>query len=645
MRLKKTTLGMTAMMLGGCAGVQQAPPQSEVEVAPYTRRDPPNLKAPPARHTNTNSGRNQPASTYTTERSSSGTSSHTQRPYVAQVPIQRKADEIYDWAPRVSHDSVLTQALVVEAPPEHAPIAPPNPQRAWSKVEITFREGKVQQAFELAREAQSLSQLEDFSRTFITEEADALWVKRAKVEKACDPQSSSQCQNWQDTVREALQHRVEMELATCGGETCQQSIELAQASAPLVGDEIKDTANDVHRRVETQEKAIQAVKPGRIGVLLPLSDEIYGKAAQEALQLIKTAYPNAEFVVRDTKQNPEEALQQAQTLVLQEQVGALVGPIGTQENAPVSKFARGWGIPHVTLTLSPPPLLPGEIERTLRLRTNPLDLAIAVARHAKLEQSLTKVAIVVESGAGSMAQAEAFANEFKRLGGEVVRVVEASADPKKADDTMKVLLQGQKRQKAKADFDGVYLAMPPAKARSFLAHFDFWKVPLRQKPVLGLSKQKPVQVLGQMGWNHPMVLDRATRTTENAIFAEVFFTESRDTRTQDFVRRFFSRFNRKPTAFHAEVYDVLAFTIETEAQARADKAWSKSPREALRKAFINPKALPAVTGTLNVSTKGQAQPRVQLLTIQDETIRTRLSEDEEDYLRNNTQPSAGEGQR
>lgn len=119
-------------------------------------------------------------------------------------------------------------------------------------------------------------------------------------------------------------------------------------------------------------------------------------------------------------------------------------------------------------------------------------------------------------------------------------------------------------------------------------------------------------------------MDKGEHLTDNAVFADVYVPDDPD--AQDFARRFFLHASRRPTAFHAEVWDATRLLAETLVGLPAD-------RLAIRDAFSRPRAYPGATGPLEVLASGQLRPRAHLLTIDGDLIRRRLSEDEERALR------------
>jgi hypothetical protein len=399
------------------------------------------------------------------------------------------------------------------------------------------------------------------------------------------------------------------------------------------------------------------------GVLLPLSGpfETFGRAAKEALDLAATAFPGVTLVFRDTAADPTLAESHAEALIFQERVSALIGPVGRHESAPVIAFARRWGIALLPLTLSVD-AIPEADDPVLRLRTSPVELAVELARFARSELGRERVAVLVAEDPSFREQAEAFAAELTRLGGTVVRTIAFDPNAKSFEGPLATLVQSKVARKAKVDFDALYVAAPGAAARRLASHLDYWGVPLKTRPDQKRANKKaphPVQLLGSWGWSTTQLIDRTTNVTNNSVFPEVFASDLADEVVVDFVRRFFLVHHKRPSGFQAEVFDALRVAVDAELEARtpspsgvAGEAGASSPppqdrpqtaalRDRLVAALLRERTVSLATGTLTVLGQ-KAQPRAHMLTVDGSTLRSRVSEDEEQAIRSAPTAETGE---
>jgi branched-chain amino acid transport system substrate-binding protein len=412
-------------------------------------------------------------------------------------------------------------------------------------------------------------------------------------------------------------------LAACAGAPCLVALAVAKRLMPFAA---SDGAVLDLPRLEADITAWASPDPSRVGVLLPLSGPhaSFGAAARRTLEL--AAPPGIHLDFRDTSGDAEVALTAAKALVFESRAVAILGPIGRLESAAVIRFTRAWTIPHLPLTTAvDPPDSPGP-DAVLRLRTSPAELAAALARHARIEVGLTRVAILQPDQAAAREQAEAFASAFARLGGTVVRTV--TFDPaQKPDERLRDLLNVTAK-KAKVDFDALYLPAEVAVVKRLLPTLAQRGLVLRTSPEPTAQRPARVQLLGGLGWSTAQLIDHTDRLTDNAIFPEPFVPDAEAPATQAFIARFVALHKDRPTALQAEAFDALTLL----GRALRPSEDPSAARAALLERLVAPHSLEGVTGTLALQ-DGRIAPRVHLRTLDGTRIRARLSESEERALR------------
>lgn len=442
-----------------------------------------------------------------------------------------------------------------------------------------------------------------------------------------------------------LAPRVVETLPACEDAICDRRVLLARKFLPFLEPARRTAAETELVRHEAFLLPWRSPRPGVIGVLLPLSGpyEAFGKTAREALDLAMSAFPGVTLVYRDTTASPEVARVEADKLIFEDRVSAIIGPVGRLESIPVVALARRWAVALLPLSLSLEPATMTDVpDPVLRLRTSPAELAEALARYAFNELGKRRVAILAAHDTTMTEQASAFATEWEKLGGIVVRQVPFDPAAKSFDGPLGILVQSERPKKGKVDFDTLYLAAPGAVARKVASHFAFWGIPLKLKPDQERRSKKhpaPVQLLGSNGWLTPQVIDRTEGVTDNAIFADTWAPDRSDPLALDFVGLFEKTYTKKPTAFHAEVFDTLRLAVEVDLEARmptlpmpsAGGTPELSSRQRLARALVRDRSAPFVTGPLVVS-EGKALPRPHLLTVFDGQLRSRRPEEEERLL-------------
>ena len=388
------------------------------------------------------------------------------------------------------------------------------------------------------------------------------------------------------------------------------------------------------------------VRPRALGVLLPLTGS-YGHVGNGALQALQLALEGLEgltLVVRDTAGDARQAAAMARELVADGRVVAILGPVGRLETAESLAVTRPLGIPHVTLGSQlerVPSTVPGALDPAVRVRTSPEELARAVARHAVLEVGLKRLAVLApeERAEGTSTplgpaarQAAAFVEEVVRLGAAHARTSCYEPETKDFRLAAEGLLPvgvggpGRRPKDVRPDFDGLFIPDTAARVRRIVPFLEFAGIMPRTRP-----SGAGVQLLGGAGWHHASVIDRGTGLTDNAIFADTWLSEAAaDLRPDAFTRRFEAAAKQRPGPFHAEVHDAARLLGVAVAGASAGDVADVRGEVLRRLLTAGPQA--GVTGILAFAL-GEPIPRARLLTVHGDTLRERVSEEEEATLR------------
>lgn len=432
---------------------------------------------------------------------------------------------------------------------------------------------------------------------------------------------------------------------------------------------VADAAVLAAREADTVPKIVPA-RAGVVGVLLPLTgpQERFGLAARDALELaIAASGERVTLIYRDTAGDADKARAAALELVHTERVAAILGPVGRKETAEVAKIARFWEVPTIVLAsavgeagsaATTPPggpsvavLARGSVDPVVRARTSPTELAEATARTARTDLGLQRVAILHPDSDAGRELASAFQAELERLGGVIVRQVAYDPQAKDSDPAICALLQitactKPTKKGPRADFDALFLPGDAATVRRWVPKLAYWGIKPKRVP----GQAGRVQLLGTSGWNQPTVIDRGEHLTDNAVFADVWSPD--DEAAQDLQKRFYARFQRRPSAFQAEVWDAAGLLVAAVGEvgdgASADATRvGVDVRQAILGELGKPRSKLGVTGVIAVLPDGRGGskivPRAHFLTIQGEEIRARLSEDEERALRSGA-PTPPEGE-
>lgn|GEM_PF-5602655 len=406
--------------------------------------------------------------------------------------------------------------------------------------------------------------------------------------------------------------------------------------------------------------ALTAVRSRAIGVLLPLTGSFghIGQGAERALRLAFEGVAGLELVVRDTGGDAAMAAKMAESLIFDDHVVALIGPVGRAEVSSAVAVSRSLGVPHIVLAsrlelddldrVAAGPTDGGVVDAAqlvavvepardtaIRVRTSPEEIARAVARHAVLELRLARFGVFRPDDANSAAIADAFRDEAQRLGAAVTD--EGTYDPESKNFNKEIeaflkpsrdaMPKSRRRNRAKAvdaRFEGLFIPDGAPRVRRLVPFLEFGGLTLRQQP-----GQSGVQLLGASGWNQQTLIDVANAVTNNAIFADAWFDGGEDPRSESFSKHYFAKWSQKPGVFHAEVYD--AASVLADAVVGVAGTDHRARGEVLKR-LLDGAPRVGVTGV--VAFRGhEAVPRVQVLTVDGELIRARASEDEERFIR------------
>ncbi|MCB9727551.1 MAG: penicillin-binding protein activator [Deltaproteobacteria bacterium] len=381
----------------------------------------------------------------------------------------------------------------------------------------------------------------------------------------------------------------------------------------------------------TELSAQDQVEARRVGVVLPLSGQFQrlGEAALEGIQLAVAATPEVKLVVRDSAGDPAQAAQAAQDLVLDKHVIALLGPIGEVESRAVAEVAGRFRVPHIVLT-SAPESVEG-LPTSHRIRLSTAELAAAIARYAVTDLGIQRVGILYPDNPTGTRSMVAFWDEIVRLGGEVRAVEGYPGDQNDFKAPIQKLIGAAKPGTGTFDFDALFIPDDALTVKRLVPFLKYWDMVVRTDPGRHGTKRRPaVQLLGSAGWNHVSVVDRGENLTENAIFADGFAHDPDEARSDAFARAFFARYRRKPTTFHAEVHDATALLAQAVLKVQGS---DQQAREALLAALRSTRQFAGATGVIAVLDSGAVVRSPRLLTVDLDTIRPRLSEAEEQAMR------------
>lgn len=413
------------------------------------------------------------------------------------------------------------------------------------------------------------------------------------------------------------------------------------------------------QRLLDQVAAMSVVRPRAIGVLLPLSGRhrSYGELALQTIKLALGVGKNnqgsgLELVIKDTKSDEVVAAQMAESLILDDKVLAILGPIFSYAAIPAARTAQQLATPILSISTADelPELGPYVFRNALTNRDQIealVDYAMTVQglktfailhpRHPYGEEMLQLFWDAVDARKGEIRGVESYDVGDTTFTWQVKRLVardqlklrydfrKAEQECNKQPDSYRKARckdEVKKNLKPIVDFDGLFIPDYPRAIPMVTAALAFEDIIVETDPrrlriiekTLG-RKVKPVTLMGGSGWNSDQVPERSERNVENAIFPDGFFAGADNKLVAEFVNAYDKAYHRTP-----RMYPEALFWDSARLLAHVVKTRAPATREDLRAALVAVRDFPGVAGAMTFGGANDATRPVRILTIVDGRI-------------------------
>ncbi len=358
-----------------------------------------------------------------------------------------------------------------------------------------------------------------------------------------------------------------------------------------------------------------------IGVMLPLSGD--GQLAGQrvlwgielALELLRAAQPelNIRLRIRDTQGDSEVASSALHSLVTDDHVIAVIGPLFSQVATEIAPLTEALGIP----VISPyarssdfPFLSPYAFRNSL----TDANQARFLADYAVRVLNLTRFAVLYPDEPYGESLKDTFIEHIIDLAGQVVVVSAYPPDDKNFGHAIKRL--GGIDDESLGDLlagSGTKITM--AKTKPYEAIFlpGYYDRVGLMAPELAFYNITNVQLLGTDGWNSEELIVIGEHFVEDSIFVDGFFTDAEAPSVARFVAQFLSRYEEHPTLVAAQGYDTFNMLVSLLQSG-------SSTRFELRDRLLQLRDFPGVTGITSLDPDGNAVKIPYLLTVKDGRI-------------------------
>jgi branched-chain amino acid transport system substrate-binding protein len=353
-----------------------------------------------------------------------------------------------------------------------------------------------------------------------------------------------------------------------------------------------------------------------LGALLPLSGPLSPYGTQ-ILNGIKIALEQMfEFVPRrtiglvtkDTENDQKQLMLELDDLLEDYRPVAVIGPLLTRDLKTVAPAADARDAVFFT-----PAATYAEVQRLARslfnAAINNRDLVRDVAEYAILRSGWKRICILAPLDSYGNEMTQAFAEEIRRLGAELIAndTYDAkdtdfgpaikrlkAADLKKYGKLEPIKKKGKRTKNYTPGFDAIFLPDDVEKVALLAGQLHFY----------GMA----VPILGTNALNSPELVRIGGRSVEGTVFADSFFVDNPNPVVRDFVNRYRARFHEAPTAFAAQAYEATQLILNAVLNGATT---GKAIRESLRRV----KDAPGLSGPLTMNPAGYLERRYTLIQV------------------------------
>lgn len=425
--------------------------------------------------------------------------------------------------------------------------------------------------------------------------------------------------------------------------------------------------------IEKRIQEIVSVSANRVGVIIPLSGKykVFGEQFIKNIELfpdfLRVENPEEndlryissdglEFVFKDTQGDENKVENLVMELIKKENVIAIIGPVFIQESIKAAYLANKYNIPIIILSRKDDITQSGRYVFGNCL-TNKIQ-ATGIAKYAIEKLGIEHFAIIFPNNNYGVELTNYFWDEVERNNKSITGVEYYDVDQttftaparkitgkfypelrtkKKADEIelpkwaeglsgarLEALLKKMKTNLPPiVDFEALFIPdyydkvslVVPAVAYEDVMFTNASKKELENaEKLLGVKNIRPVQLLGANGWNSEELIRRMGKYSENAIFIDGFFSDSKDESTRKYVTSYTLKYQTKPNLIDSQFYDAILITLHI---LRNNKPQN---RDEFVKALMNLSGLIGSSGELKVNSEREILRPLKILTVKEQKI-------------------------
>lgn len=315
--------------------------------------------------------------------------------------------------------------------------------------------------------------------------------------------------------------------------------------------------------LKNEISSITQVDMHSIGCILPLSGDFgaYGNQVLNGIELAlgafsETASPYKLFI-KDSRGIPELAEKEADELVKQAHVAAIIGPLLSSTSQEVAYKMQDYHVPMIYLNQRSSITKVGDY--IFQNSLTPEDQTREVVNYAMDKLGIKKFAVLYPMNTYGEDMMRAFVKQVLEHGGAVTGLEGYYPTETDFKVQIKKLVGTYYLDLRKADI----MKLPPEQRNNPPPIIDFSAIfiPDNYERVAMIAPQllyydvNNVQLLGTNGWSGQELIQMGGRYVDGAIYTDGFFTQSTNPDIQSFINAYKGSFNQMPTVLSALGYD------------------------------------------------------------------------------------------
>ncbi len=336
----------------------------------------------------------------------------------------------------------------------------------------------------------------------------------------------------------------------------------------------------------------------KIGAILPLTGDaaLYGEICKTGMDLAVEEINSKgglkgskiSIVYEDSQADPKLAVGATNKLITVDKVNAIVGAMGSSEVMAIAPILN-----EKRVVLISPAATSHEITQAgdYIFRTIVSDVydGIAMARFAYHNKGIKTVGVFYMTEVGPQGVAEAFIDEFKKLGGTILNVEKCSRGEK---DFRTPISRIDKKNP-----DAIYFALYPRESELFV----------RQIRELGVNRFLMTHQL----IDDPEVLDKLGKAADGIIFTTPKLTpETGGIGVKLFYEKYRKKYEKEPQQFASNSYDAVMLLTNAMETYGFDS-------ESIKTGLYEVKDYKGASGLLSIDENGDVQQKMLIMQIKD----------------------------